>query len=591
MEKEIRIYFESIEQGAHFVLPLIEKILKQMKLNIPIKLVKLKKNYSYYGRKLAPIIYWKDPDLLISLVEGDIEYPLMFIEFSSAVFTEDHELQRVDGLAVATKNKTCYIKISSTKKRSPSDHGGKIRLDYMKPYKLFLDKTSIVSFHIEWPLLKNSDNILDVNKNYLSSPPTITENELSELIENVLSFIFSNGIEEEWMIKFSKYLLKNKNKLNKNSYLKSWLDKLENTKVTISISTSSRVAYDSSSVLVLKFNRFGHAMDPERGMLSFYGTLVSRVVSKMTFILNNDAWYKDIPKENEIDEYIKKHGLKRGFDFLYCFMLGSGLFRNDDFKSIVSEYEKSSSECLKIDLTDFINNNFLRLNKALRTIFTFSKAFYIEDADRKKRVVFSWKNIEAECSLVDTNKTVLRKLTELDEDLVTYITIHSILRPNKFKILAVSYPGAQGDRVILIEPGTGRRQKRKYVDIISYLPSKKITTLQEDKGKFSLKDIQDCINEISKYKEENSYKDGLKNFQIRFEPESLDSTIKIGVGFWSSPRFKISKIKDLDLKQLDYFVYITSDMKEWKIWSTGSKNVFSNTSGDIKIPLIYEIVE
>ena len=60
MEREIRIYFESIEQVNHFILPAIVKALKKIKLEIPIKLVKLRGNYKYYGRKIAPIIYWKD---------------------------------------------------------------------------------------------------------------------------------------------------------------------------------------------------------------------------------------------------------------------------------------------------------------------------------------------------------------------------------------------------------------------------------------------------------------------------------------------------------------------------------------------------
>ena len=59
-----------------------------------------------FSKKIAPIIYWKDPDILISLVKDDVEHPLVLLEFSTAVFTEDHELQRFDGMLTATTSAT-----------------------------------------------------------------------------------------------------------------------------------------------------------------------------------------------------------------------------------------------------------------------------------------------------------------------------------------------------------------------------------------------------------------------------------------------------------------------------------------------------
>jgi len=586
MEKEIRIYYESIEQGAHFVLPTVINTIKKSKLKAKVKLIKLKGNYKYYGQKVAPIIFWKKPDILITLIDGDMEIPLILIEFSNAVFTEDHELQRFDGLVAAAESNCLYVKISPLSKESPSSHGGNIHFDYIKPYALIFNKYGIISFHFDWDV--DEKGILITNENYLSCPNKIKS--FDELLRFVFEII-NKDLTDEWIKKLYEIL-------SKQEDFKEWLDMLNKyvikKETEIDTSRTRSVSKDNvfgENFLELKLNRFGHAMDPERGMLTFYGTLSDKIVSKMLFVTNNEVWYKDIPKENQIDDYLKKHGLKRGFDFLHCFMLGSGLFKNNDFKNIVSKFEKDSSESLSIDLTEFINNNFSKLNKALRVIFRFSKAFYIEDSNAKKRVIFSWKLLKMKNSFEDIDKTPLKKLTELDEDLVTYITIHNIIKPNKFKILAASYPGAQADRVILIEPGTGRRQKRRYVDIISYLPSRKVTALQEDKGKFFPKEIQKCINEISRYKTDDSYKKALRNFQTRFEPSSVDSVIKVGVGFWSNPKFTISKIKDLDLKELDYFVYITPDMKQWKIWSTGNENIFSKNSGDVIIPLIFEVME
>ena len=94
--KEIRIYFECLEQANHYIKPSIENVLKKLGLNSlpPIKLIKLKKKYDLYSIRIQKILEWKDPDILVSLVtKTNIELPLFIVEFSTAVFTEDHELQ------------------------------------------------------------------------------------------------------------------------------------------------------------------------------------------------------------------------------------------------------------------------------------------------------------------------------------------------------------------------------------------------------------------------------------------------------------------------------------------------------------------
>ncbi|MGC8557361.1 MAG: hypothetical protein ACP5ML_04920, partial [Fervidicoccus sp.] len=81
MLQEIRLYYESIEQAYHYVLPLIQETVKEK--DIEIKLVKMEKNYNYYSRRIASIIFWKEPDILMTVVENNEEYPLFMIEFST----------------------------------------------------------------------------------------------------------------------------------------------------------------------------------------------------------------------------------------------------------------------------------------------------------------------------------------------------------------------------------------------------------------------------------------------------------------------------------------------------------------------------
>ena len=140
MIREIRIYYESIEQAYHYIFPVVQETVKQLSREIEVKLVKMKKEYTYYSKRIAPIFFWKEPDILITLIENGEEYPLLLIEFSTAVFTEDHELQRFDGMLAAAKNNCIYVKISPTRKESPYAHGGKIEFDYVQPFRLIYSR-------------------------------------------------------------------------------------------------------------------------------------------------------------------------------------------------------------------------------------------------------------------------------------------------------------------------------------------------------------------------------------------------------------------------------------------------------------------
>ena len=582
MINEIRIYYESIEQGANYIKPLIEDVLNKYKLKVDVKLIKLKGSYSYYSQKVAPIIFWKDPDILITAIIDKVEYPLMLIEFSNAVFTEDHELQRFDGLVASAENNCIYIKISPIHKESQSEHGGNIEFDYGGPFSLILKKFGKLFYHFDW--ICNDKGIVDVDKNYLSVPKKIDE--FNKLIECIFKFLAqSKFTEEKWINEFEKEILNIK-------FFKDWKETL--TKFNLPDITkldSSRSEWlPSKKEFVLKLNRFGHAMDPERGMLAYYGTLYTKTVSKMMFNEQNNSWYKDIPKENEINNYIKKNGLKKGYDFLYCFMLGSGLYNNEDFQNLVSKYKSTKDEVIKINISDFLSKHYLSLTKAMRTIFKNSIYLFIVDGDNNVKLNLVWENFkkDGDYSLLP-QITCITDRAYFDEDDVTYMMVHNVLKQNDFIILAVSYPGAQADRVVLIAPGTGRKQERRYIDIISYVP-KKFTNLQENKGNYSPSEIQKEINELSKYKTERGYIQAIGSFLDRFDTNA-PKVIKIGVGFWANSKFTVSKIKELDIRNLDYFVYLTSDRKEWFIWSTGKEKMFKVTNGKISVPQTFEIVK
>jgi hypothetical protein len=582
MVEQIRIYCESIEQGANYVKPIIEESLKRNKIKIDVVIVRLKRNFMLYSQKVSPIIFWKNPDILITAISKGIEYPLMQIEFSNAVFTEDHELQRFDGMVASAENNCIYVKISPIHKKSQSEHGGNTDFDYIGPFAVIFKNYRKIFFHFDWPCDKRG--IVEVDDTYLSVPKKIAE--FNMLIDALMVFAFKGNLDDKkWENEFERII-------SKIEFFKTWMTNLEKFELPkMAELNSSRTEWKSDqNEFILKLNRFGHAMDPERGMLSYYGQLSNKIAAKMMFSEQNNAWYKDTPNEDAIEAYVQKNGLKTGFDFLYCFMMGAGLDKNKEFRNITLKYKSDKRPKLEIDITQFLKSNYLTLNKALRTIFKNSTHFFVVDNKNVERIVIKWKQFKKDENYSKLpNVTPIKNRENFDEDDVTYITIHNVLKANKFTILAVSYPGAQADHAVLIAPGTGRRQERRYVDVMSYLPNK-FTSLQENKGSFSVKEIQNDITELKKYKTENEYKDAVNNFIDRFD-QMAPKVVKIGVGFWANVKFTPTKLKELDMKDLDYFVYLTDDMKEWVIWSTGKGNMFNVTKGKINAPASFEIIE
>jgi hypothetical protein len=582
MTKEIRVYYECLEQAAHFIKPILEQTDAFKKNLFEIKLIKLKGNFRFYSRLVAPIIYLKNPDILITVIENETEYPLFQLEISTAVFTEDHELQRFDGIVASIENNCIYGKLSPLHKLSSRPHGGNTKFNYLIPYKAIYEKFRKLSFHFEWPCDETGDVIVD--SDYLSCPAAVKPLEL--FLQKLAEFVVVREIN------FPKWQTDFENELAKEKFFCQWMEELNTIDLPdLKIMNTSRMEWkNKEKKLYLKVNRCGHAMDPERGMLVYYGTVCDETVSVMLFDKNNDSWYKSTPKEKEIKKYLKQNGLKTARDYLHCFIFASGLYSNAAFVELSKKYEKSKANSLTIDLTKFLSENFLSLNKSLRTLFKFSKQFQIIDTNKQIRLKFVWKKFNTKNDFQEFPViTPIHIRTSFDEDDVTYISVHNVLKQNGYIIIAVSYPGAQGDRVVLAKVGTGRRQQRRYIDIISYLPESH-SALQENKGEFTPASIQEEINELSKYKSEELYKKSIENFVKRFDTNT-PPVFKIGVGFWANSRFSIERIQQLEIDQLDYFIFIKSDKTRWKVFSTGNTKLFSKTEGIVSLPRSYEVVD
>lgn len=580
---EIRIYYEVIEQANHYIRPILEEYLSSFDSSIEIKMVRQRSSYTSYAEQVAPIIFWKDPDIMLTVVEDGREIPLLMLEFSTAVFTEDHELQRYDGPVTAAANECPFVKISPTEKESSSGHGGNTEFDHLTPYAIIYENYEQYPIHVNWPV-DDSGTSVQTDDRYPSCPPKLGR--LNDILRELAQTVEREHIGEGWANEFYT-------RLRGQEWFDMWANELETheTPDKNDIKLESKRNYvehiDGMDRLVLKFNRFGHAMDPERGMLSHRYHIDPNIVSTMIFDENNRAWYKSTPREDAIDDYISTNGLDERKDFLQAFRLASRLYEYDAFEAIVDSYDGE----YEIDLSEVASQNYENINKALRTIFVFSNGFIIQDSSGENRLKFTWSDFSE--SMVFSNYpdvTPLHRREALSEDDVTYLVAHSVLRQNGFEIVSISYPGAQGDDAILIEPSEGRRQKRKYIDVVSK-KSGEVLNLEESKGKFSPRRVQSDIDDLRKYKSKDDYQAALEVFKEKSQIHTPAGELLLGVGFWANKRFDLSDAKDLELRDLDYFIYIDHEGESWELWSKSGKGFLTEREGRVQLPETYGITD
>lgn len=560
--KEIRVYYGALEQANDFIKPYI----KSYSEDIMIKLVKLSK-YSHSNKlnEIQGILQWKDPDILISVVYDDKEQVLFMIEFSTSVFTRDHELQRFDNYIPLFSQDFIHVKISTTKKESVS-HGGDTDFDHTMPFALIFQSTKKIPYFFEWPLEKNGN--LQTDSTYKSCPVTIPE--LEKLIHISLDNYCNNSCE--WLENTAK-----------SEEFANWKDRLESKKLEdITIHSSERLRYDpSTKTFELKINRLGHAMDPERGMLCYYGLLHDKIKARMVFKPDKKTWYSCTGREQEIENYVRDKTELDRYDLAYCFMLGTSINKTD-FIDFLEEAKTKTH----VSVNEFIKKHYETLSKPLKVIFSFSDSLEISDGQDQK-ITFTYTRKKFKNREIKSTISKLKK-HEYDEDDVTYIVIHNVLKANNCHVISASYPDAQGDRVMLIERDAGRKQKREYIDIVFIIEN--ILHLHENKSKFKKKDLRNDSEKLALYKKPDRY-ETIKKFLQRYTSFDISSRdcVRIGVGFASDKNIVLSELNFLN--DLDYFIYINSRDKKWAIWQCGENNIFKVMRGDVKLPSnIYKMV-
>lgn len=546
--EELRIYAECLEQGLDF---------KEYFLNINANL-KIKNIYPTKARGsllesdsiLQKITKLKDFDIVISIISHSKELPILLVEYSTAVPTDDHKMQRSDVYFWASIFKIPVLKISPLSKDSSGKHGGGDKITLLQEVNLALQQKALVYF-IDW---KSKNSVLVTNPKRLSCIAYNEEiyNILKNLIFNVEKYNDFTEIYEKLLSEQIKFFD---------------LKQIESLKDNFTDSTRFQ---RQDNKLIVKINRFGHAMDPDRGILFFVSMLFGIESIATKFIIKRerksgkesydtlfDGFSKPLRQSlNTLVEELENNPNANNALKLFQTAINDDIF---ELRKIDSKRYEIVDESLKIFLEYYTSLTY-------KSIFLTSEKLLLCDYQHNILCELSWNaNIVKEylstLCFANNMPLILYPLSfkSAKEDIITYASVQ-ILQKLGCDILSVSYPGAQGDRAILI--GQGRQTKRIYLDILAYKNTQKcFVLLHENKERQNelQKDEQKLLN-LKDY-----HLDSIQTLFNRLEHDSIFAQNELYLGLGSkisknnslfSPLFGVDYIFSFDINSCEAYTNI-----------------------------------
>jgi hypothetical protein len=539
------------------------------------------------------------PDALITGTVNGKEYPLVLIEFTEAVTTEDHELQRTYGAVAAYLSDTYYLKLSG-EKLSEKEFGGAKYNPFSTP-KIFIDAVGYEGYIIaDWKTEKDSKFTLQRNADYPSCPPDIAIF-IATLQNAVVAFLQS---ETDWfsrslaLLKQEKSYQYYRRQVDSATGAKELLETWENRRD----SNLNKLRYFvKPDFVAAKINRFSHAMDPDRGILTFISFLFSKTrevfgIYALVRPRGNDLMKKDLTTLDLMRRKLAtaiemdKGGLPDWLiaEFLKTAKNAKSLNGVVDFQPVWERY--------KTQLTE---------NKVVMTLAYFLDGIYLNHNgiclkwDKRKLVNSTNKNFlpafSAYFGFSNYTKptSIIEVANEVDEDEVTYTIVHKVLIPNGFKIVSVSYPGSQGGGAVLPNPELGKAQPREYPDVIALPPthSKIDVVLNESKGMFSKSGVEKDLEKILRYKTDMKLKTALKETLFAAQIIDKDKQLKnivIGVAFG----VKNGTATNWQPDNVDFIFRITN-RNEWAIgiFKQEMRNLITTIEGKTMFPNVYRLAK
>lgn len=378
---EIRIYAEVLEQGLDF-----KEYISDLGYSCPIKNVYTKKSreaISQNDTMIDRIRKVKDIDVFITVLCAGNEFPVLLVEYSSSIPTDDHKMQRSDVYYWSSIFKVPVMKISSSSKGMNHEFGGGSKFTDEIEIALAYKKKAIF-YPIQWQTEADKDVLL-VKENALSC--IAHSEDISVKLSHLLKCLSTIKTYDD----YHRMLLK--------EYQEEYANVVKNythDKIKSSITDSTRFHWKNDR-LKIKINRFGHAMDPDRGVLYFASMLlgVENIITEIQVNRKEPyncregyaSLFNSLSRESILKEYveniIKDGNVFSDDDALYVFKTALGI---DDKLS----FSKDSDHCYKIDdknLEDFL---LTYPSITAKSIFYLSTELHLTDKNRKRICTVKW---------------------------------------------------------------------------------------------------------------------------------------------------------------------------------------------------------
>lgn len=501
---ELRVYSEVLEQGLDF-----KEYLNSFS-QLPVKNIytkKLRGEFSTGDSLIARIRRVKNIDVLITAVSGNAEYPILLVEYSTAVPTDDHKMQRSDVYYWSAVFKTPMMKISSDSKGVNKSFGKGTKLKAETEIAMACKKNAVL-YYVPWENEEGKD-VLAVKENALSciAYRDVIRDKLKYLLE---SFVCAESFEKWFDSVSTEYFKENR----------AIFDAYTDEKIKEVITESSRFKWFGTSLRV-KINRFGHAMDPDKGILYFANMLLGaeNVITEIQVNRPGNyackggyaALFDKVSQKSVLERYVKDI-IKNGNVFsdenaIYVFKTALNI---DD----ALNFQKTSEGNYIISDDDLFCFLISRGSMTAKSIFFLSTELQLTDKYRNVICTVKWNKEPSErflksISNVDCGVTDIEPLcrSAVQEDVITFASVE-LYKRLKYELLAVSYPGAQGDRCVLT--GCGRGALRTYIDIIAYKNSQDGVSVYLEECKECFADSREDAVKLKRFKNDEEKINGLK---------------------------------------------------------------------------------
>ena len=590
---ELRIYYECLEQARHYMLPIIENAVARCGGKADIRLIRNINRTSGAPSSCCfkSICSLVVPDILLTAVNGDNEYPLALFEFSEAVITEDHELQKSYGVCAGFLSDIFYIKISG-QKRSTHAFGGASYNPYSTP-RILSDRLNYRGcIYAEWTVSDDSESLLR-NAVYLSCPPrnALVDDAVAAAVKSVLHS------PERWYERalslcekresYRAYLAKVGAAPDANALLREWTKRQQRQG---DAKARFRVGKD---YIAAKINRMSHAMDPDRGILIFIALAFARTHKIFGIYALQRVRTKGMEKAVTLDSLAERLLLALSRDG------APEWFRRGAIR--VAECSRRTNAILDFHPVFAHHAVQLRENKVMTTLAYFLDGIYLGHTGP----LMAWNKrafLGAGEDFHDALKNALgfrqhytvtplqEAKTNANEDEVTYSLVHDVLRPCGFLVVAVSYPGAQGGTPILPNPSMGKAQPREYIDTIASSPSDSFgVLLNESKGTFRQAAVNSDIRKITEYKHNPVKRAALRSTLLKLNCLGRDGKLH---SIWAGVSFSADSDTTTSWKPSTIdFIFILIDRQRWRIgmFSDSLSEHIHSLHGHVSFPRIFEI--